>query len=413
MVRFRRGMLLAVTLLAVAGPILADVVTPSIYLLEPGEVETEDIYIAASSARIDGRIEGDVVVASGRVDIGGTVAGDVMVLSHSSVVITGNVEGSVRGLARDLSIDGNVADDVAVAAGSIRMDGTIGRDLLLVGGSVSIDGAVGRNVHGRFLDGEINADVGRDVDVSVRSLGVGPSATVDGDLLYRADTDASISGGAQVGGQLRRLPARATFIVRVWLIGATILGFLAFLASGAVLLFTFRSTMARAAGLVRTATWRTIWVGFLAVLGLPLLSVVFVFTVVGAPVGILLLVLWLLALVLAPVPAVAAGGDLILRGRGGLLGAFLVGAVIWRFGIWAIPVVGVLLYTAALMAGLGGIVMAAWRQRRAGAAALPSLAPPPPIVETAEAPDDWLPPLAPTAPEPSGGAESEADPTTD
>ena len=406
-------MLLAVALLAIAGPILADVVTPSIYLLEPGEVETEDIYIAASSARIDGRVEGDVVVAAGRVDIGGTIAGDVMVLSHSSVAITGNVEGSLRGLARDVSITGTVADDAAVATGSIRVDGTIGRDLLLVSGSATITGSVGRNVHGRFLDGEINADVGRDVDVSVRSLGVGPSATVGGDLLYRADTDASISGGAQVGGQLRRLPARATFIVRVWLIGATILGFLAFLASGTVLLLTFRSTMARAAGLVRTATWRSVWVGFLAILALPLLSVVFAFTVVGAPIGILLLVLWLLALVLAPVPAVAAGGDLLLRGRGGLLGAFLVGAIIWRFGIWAIPVVGVLLYTAALMAGMGGIVIAAWRQRRAGAAALPSLTPLTPPDSSNETPDDWLPPLAPAAPEPSGAAESEAGPSTD
>ncbi len=65
----------------------------------------------------------------------------------------------------------------------------------------------------------------------------------------------------------------------------------------------------------------------------------------------------LLGLVFGPIPAVAAGGDLLLRRKGGIFGGFLVGAVLWRLGIWLIPVVGVLLYLASLIWGVGGWIL--------------------------------------------------------
>lgn len=392
-----RRLVLSFAFLAVLAPVVAEVLTPQIYILEANEVEDEDVYIAANSARIDGRIEGDLLIASGEIAIGGVVTGDVFAITHGRIEVTGTVEGSVRALSRELAVPGTVAGDIAVASGTIRVPGEVGGDVLLVAGSADITGTVGRDVLGRFLDGELDATVGGDVDISVRSLRVGPGSEVGGDLLYRADRDAAISGGASVQGQFERLPSRATFVVRVWLIGVTILSSLAFVITGMILFLVFRSTMARATGLVRTETWRTFWIGFLALIGLPLAAILFLFTVVGAPVGVLVMVLWLLGLAFAPVPAVTAAGDILLRGRGGIFGAFVVGAVVWRFGIWLIPLVGVLLYTAALMAGTGGIVLASWRQRRAGAGAAP-LGPPRLGETVAGLPEDWEPPLAPETP---------------
>ena len=390
-----RRALFSFAFLAMLAPFVADVLTPQIYILEADEIEDEDVYIAASSARVDGRIDGDLVIASGDISIGGVVVGDVIAITHGRIDVTGTVQGSVRALSRELHVSGTVEGDVAVASGTVNVAGDVGGDVLLVAGSATTTGAIGRDLLGRFLVGDLDGFVGGDVDVSVRSLRVGPGAEVGGDLLYRADSDAAISGGASVAGQFKRLPSRATFIVRVWLIGVTILSFLAFIVTGMTLFVVFRSTMARATGLVRTETWRTVWVGFMAVIGLPLISILFFFTVVGAPVGVLVMILWLLGLVFAPVPAVAAGGDLVLRGRGGIFGAFIVGAVAWRLGIWLIPLIGVLLYTATLMAGTGGIVLAAWRQRQAGSASAAPLGPPGLGDAATEVPSDWEPPLAP------------------
>lgn len=390
-------MFFSLAFFAMLAPFVAEVLTPQIYILAADEVEDEDVYIATESARIDGRINGDLVIAAGAIDIGGVVTGNVFAVTHSRILITGTVEGSIRAFAREVVVEGTVEGDVAVVAGSVTTAGTVGRDVLLIAGSATASGSIARDVRGRFLEGSFDGPVGGDVDISVRTLRVGPGTDVGGDLLYRADGDATVSGGSKVAGQFQRLPSRAVFVVRVWLIAVTILSFLAFVVSGMVLLVLFRSTMARATGLVRTETWRTVWIGFIAVIGLPLASIVFVFTVVGAPVGVLLLLMWMLGLVFAPVPAVAAGGDLLLRGRGGLFGAFIVGAFVWRLGIWLIPLVGVLLYTAALMTGTGGVVLAAWRQRRAGAAATSPLMPPALGAGGDQVPDDWEPPLAPAS----------------
>lgn len=406
MISVRRRMLFSIAFFAVLAPFVADVITPQIYLLEAGEVQAEDAYIAASSARIDGRVEGDVFITSGAVSVGGVVTGDIFVLSHGRVEITGSVEGSVRALAREVVVEGTVGGDVAVVTGALDVSGDVVRDVLVFAGSATVDGSAGRDIRGRFLDGTIDGTIGRDVDISVRTLSVGPRADVVGDLLYRADGDARISGGANVAGQFQQLPSRSTFVVRVWLIAATILSFLAFVVSGFLLFLMFRATMSRATGLVRTQPWRTLWVGFVAILALPLLSVIFVFTVVGAPVGVMLLLLWMLGLIFAPLPAVAAGGDVLLRGRGGIFGALVVGAVVWRLGIWLIPVVGVLLYTTALMAGTGSLVMAAWRQRQAGIADAQALGPPALQSDKVDIPEGWEPPLAPAAADHEGGAEA-------
>lgn len=400
---FPRRLIFGIALFAALTPLVAAVLTPSIYILDAGETETEDVYVAAESARIEGTIDGDLVIASGAIDLRGDVLGDVFAVTHSRLSISGTVEGSVRALARDIEITGSVGGDLAVVAGSLQIEGEVARDVIVLAGSGRFAGLAGRNLQGRFLDASIDGSIGRDVDISVRNLIVGPRADIGGDLLYRADGDATVSSGASVAGQFLRLPSRAIFIVRVWLIGATILGFLAFVASGFVLMVLFRSTMARATGLVRSATWRTLWVGFLAVIGLPLVSVVFVFTVVGAPVGIALILLWALGLIFAPVPAVAAFGDVMLRGKAGLFAAFFVGAAVWRLGIWLVPVVGLLLYTSALMAGTGGIVLAGWRQRQAGIEAAAPLLPPQMTDSSPLPPSDWEPPLAPTR---SGSDES-------
>lgn len=411
MLSLRRRMLFSIAFFAVLAPFVADVITPQIYILEDGEIQDEDAYIAASSARIDGRVEGDVFIASGAVSIGGVVTGDVFALSHGRIDITGSVEGSVRALARDVDVSGSVGGDVAVVAGSLDVSGDVARDVLVFAGSAAVSGEAGRDVRGRFLEGTVDGAIGRDVDVSVRTLRVGTGADVGGDLLYRADGEATVSGGARVSGQFQLLPSRSTFVVRVWLIGATILSFLAFVVSGFILFLAFRSTMSRATGLVRSRLWRSLWVGFVAVLALPFLSILFVFTVVGAPVGLLLLVLWLLALIFAPLPAVAAGGDVLLRGRGGIFGAFVVGAAVWRVGIWLIPIVGVLLYTSALMAGAGALVMSAWQQRKAGIAAAQSLGPPALQSDSTEIPPDWEAPLAPISGKvrPDDASETDAD----
>lgn len=389
--------------------VVAEIVTTNIYLIAADEVEDEDLYVASTSAKIDGTVNGDLTISTGGLLITGEVTGDVFVLSQGTVEVTGTIGGSLRGAARTVINHGSIGDDLAVAAVATQVSGTVGRDALVFGGSFKVDGEVKRDIVGRMLTADIDGKVGHDVDIAVGNLTLGPAAVIDGDLLYRSGSDASIAATAEVGSQVARLPTRGAFGVEVVLTVATILGFFGFLFSGVVLLWLFRRTGPDAVTAVLDRPLRAAAVGVGALIVLPILVLVLMLTLVGVPVALALLVLLLLALLFGPVPAVTAIGSRLLRGRWGLFAAFFLGAALWRLGIWLVPLVGFGLYLGALVVGLGGWLVAIWEHRRetplsadllprsretVGAAPIPS-------------PVDWEAPLAPGSRRDAAELESE------
>lgn len=390
---------LGLTLLAGLLPLrgfFADFVTTNIFIVAEGEVEEEDIYVASSSARIDGTIDGDLVISTSSLTISGAVTGDVLVMTQGTVNVSGEIGGSLRGTARELIVEGSVGDDVTVAAVSTRLSGTVSRDVLVFGGSLKVDGHVKGNVNGRMINSLIDGKIDRDLDIAVGTLTLGSAAVVDGDVVYRSGSDAEVAATAEVGGQLDRFPTRGSFGVELVLTVATVLGFFAFVFAGFVLLWLFRATAPRAVAIIERRPLRAAGIGVAAIILLPILALVLTITLVGAPVAIALLVFLALALLFAPVPAVTALGSLLLRkSRWGLFASFLLGAVIWRLGIWLIPLVGFILYLAGLAIGLGGWVIAMWEQRRETMPATELLPRPRAKIDGIPSPVGWDAPLAP------------------
>lgn len=378
-------------------PVGLDVIDTSILLIDADDVQAEDAYVASQSGRVDGRIEGDLVIATGDLTIDGVVTGDVFVISTGTVRIGGSVEGAVRGIARSIVVSGFVGDDVAVVAASVDVSGSIGRDLLVAGGRAVLDGGVGRDVRGRMFTIDVGGAVGRDIDVTARTVSLQSTANVAGDLVYRADATADIADGATVGGVASQLSARGSFLVRLYLTIANAVGFVLFVLFGFLALWVFRGSASRAAGVVVTRPLRALLVGLGVGVASPL-AIVAVVLLVGSAlsavvVATLVGLLVLAALVLGPIPALAAVGDLITRRRGGIFGGFVVAAIAWRLLIWAIPLLGALVGLALYALGIGGWITAGWGERRAALADAPMG---PARLDSVEpVPDDWEPPLPP------------------
>jgi MFS family permease len=174
---------------------------------------------------------------------------------------------------------------------------------------------------------------------------------------------------------------------------ATVISFLGFVVAGIVALWLFRTSSSRAVGSILRRPIRSFLVGVVTVIAIPTAVLLLAVTLVGLPLAAIGVLIGAIAFIIGPVPAVTALGNRVLVNRGGLFGAFVVGAVLWRLGIWLIPVVGGFIYLIALVWGIGAWVMGFAAARR-GDPTPPSLLPASLIVED-EIPEDWVPPLAP------------------
>ena len=363
---------MALVLFAIAVPVIgatAAVINTGRYVLDADAVQSEDAYVAASSASVEGRVDGDLVIATGSLEVSGVVTGDVLVAARGNVTVSGTVEGSVRGVARSVTVSGSVGDDVAIAAVSVDVDGTVGRDLIGFGARGQVDGRVGRDVLGRFIGLGVGAEVGRDVDVTVRDLVVTSGGVIGGDVVYQADRDVRVDDGATIAGQIVHIPAEAPFPVRLVLDLAAILGFFGYLVGGVVLLWLLRRTAADAVAVVAQRPGLTLGVGAGVAVGGPVVIAALVATLVGIPLALTGLLVVVTLLLFGSVPLVTAVGTRALSGRGGAYGGFLLGAVVWRIVAIIVPLLGAVLFVLALVWGTGGWVVGAWRARAAAPAA--------------------------------------------
>ncbi|KAA3640277.1 MAG: polymer-forming cytoskeletal protein [Armatimonadetes bacterium] len=386
-------------LLGVLAPFVGSLVTTNIFVVAENDPIAEDVYVTSLRGVVDGVIDGDLTIFTGDLVINGEVTGSVQVFSSGSVTISdgARIGGSLRGAARSVTVSGQVGFDMFASAASVVIEesGMVARDVMAFGGVVRIEGDVGRDVRGRMIRTVIDGSVGGDIDVATQRFEAGPSAVVDGDVLYRSPTGASIDAGAEILGTTTRLPSQSNFVYGVILTIANLVGFLGFLLSGLVVLFVLRGSSSRATGAVVTKPIRSFLYGLVAVVVAPIAVVVLAATLVGLPLAIMLAMAMVASLVVGPVPAVAALGNRVLWKKGGILAAFTVGAVLWRAGIWLIPVVGGILYVIALVWGIGAWIVGFVETRRGDEIPLALL--PERLVAEDRVPDNWVPPLSPSS----------------
>ena len=395
---------LVVVLPAIVAPVVASVITADLFIVEEENPITEDVYVASTSGRVEGLIDGDLTIVTGNLTIEGTISGSVNALTSGTVRIEegGVIEGSLRTASQRVVIDGTVQGDALVTAASMRIGdiGTVGSDVIFFGGSFDTTGTIGRDLRGRMLRANVNGAIGRDIDIAVELLTIGAEATVGGDVLYRSPNEASIAAGAEIAGEVVDLPAQSNFFFGLVLTLANIVTFLGFLLTGLLALWLFRATGEASVAAIEQNPFKSLLLGIGLVIAGPLVVVLLAGTLVGLPVAAILLFGMVVGLVVGPIPSVTVLGDLLLRRRGGLFGAFVLGALLWRGLIWGTSLIGIgfvgaLLFLIAHVWGVGGWVLGGWRVRDARQRAREAL-PEGMLVEPDEVPEDFEYPLAPS-----------------
>jgi hypothetical protein len=266
---------------------------------------------------------GNLVVLTGSAGVSEFQSADNVVILNGDASIQGRVHGTVFALNGDVAVSGHVDHDVVALNGTVVVTPPLQ------------EGALGERVQ---------------------------SGYVGGDVVSRKK--ATISKGAIVQGSVDRVEGRFALGQLAW-VGRIVLWIaltVSVLLLGAALIVVAPRMLEATAAIGRTAIGPAIGLGFAAGIGVPVVGGLLLVTIIGLPLGLLMLLALGLFYAFGYTVSAFFLGRLILPAKSPWL-AFVVGWAILRVAD-LVPVLGTLVGLAAMIYGVGMVTVAVMRARQ-------------------------------------------------
>jgi hypothetical protein len=323
-----------------------------------------DAFLAGGRVSTAAVVKGDLIAAGGEVSIGGGV-GDDLYVAGGQVQVDAIVPGNARVAGGDVTIGPAtvIAGALSTTGGRVRFEGNAHQYLHASGGSVHIDGVVQG-----------------DAEVEAEEITIGPNTRITGRLVARSPREPVVPAGAQIAGGVEYEPSEVGHFISADRIDAgsvehglgSFFWMLGVFVAGALFMLAFPAYSTRAAKWIGQEPLRSLGLGFVILVSLPVLVVLLLLTIVGIPLALIVLLLYLLLLFLGWVTAAMFVGQKLLgflrsdapettaRRLLALLAAVLA---LWLVGF--VPVIGSWVKFAALLLGIGALVWQGWPRREA------------------------------------------------
>ncbi len=342
----------------------------------------EDLYAVGGRLRIDGAVDGDAVLAAGTVAIEGDVDGDVSV-GGGRVTISGGVGDDLRAVGGDVVLQGFVTDHAAIvgATVSIAEGSAIAGRAWIAAGTLDMAGQVGADLRVFARTAVIAGQVQGNVEITAQEILIESGAVIGGHLIWHSERPPLIAEDALIMGEVTgtaasvdELPESAAPALGGWALG------LAVMVAAAGVFWLSPPLVEYSGALFHAAPARTLAIGAIAVSLTPLMIIVLFVSVFGWLLGLLMLVAYVLAVLLAgllgllivvrliqirvaaqkPVPA--TGRSFGWRGLMLLLPVTAVALV-----LKSVPVLGTLFWLLLVLAGFGALASLLMRRRSSAA----------------------------------------------
>lgn len=314
-----------------------------------------DYFSAAGAVSLNEVVAGSAWLVGGQVESNASIGGDA-VIAGGQVALRATVGDDAFVAGGDVEVDALISGDARVVAGSVRIapETRIEGQLIIAGGEVTLGG-----------------QVRGDVRVYANELTVLPGTRIEGRLSYRTAVPATIPPDVALGGGAAPAPGGPP-----WEDGAAEdtersagrigwLGVLALGMFGLLIARLFPGFSARASAAIGRSPWRSLGLGLMLLLGVPVAAAAMFVTVIGIPVAIGVLLLYLVALVAGYVVGAQFIGDRLLmatRSGAAMSTGWRVGALLCVLLALALaadlPMVGSMARLAVLALGLGAFVLA-------------------------------------------------------
>ncbi len=331
-------------------------------LAADGEPIQKDIYIADSTVQLIADVLGDAVIAGGSISVANAVAEDVLV-AGGTINITANVGDDIRAAGGSIAITGDVGDDVLAAGGTVVLDSasTVGGRAWLAGGTLTVAGNI---THGLKAAGEtiiLAGTIGGDVELQAGSIEIKPSAVIKGNLNYAAPGKADIDDAATITGEVNyeEIAFEDFDADGPGLIGKLVF-YLSLAASAFAVFLLFPLRSVTVVKQLQSSPLKTLGMGLLVLFSTPFIALMLLVSVIGVPIGFVVLALYVAVLIIGLLTGLIWVGDRVFRQIGKEpdeskhVRAWSIGAaaLVLLVVSW-IPFIGAWVFFIVLLLGIG------------------------------------------------------------
>lgn len=334
------------------------------------EIIDEDLYLSGGTVIINGTVNGDVWIAGRSVIIKGRIGNGVFAAGRE-LTILGDVGGGIKAAGETLIIGGNVGKDLMLAGNKITIEkkASIGGDFFFGAKEASIEGNLEGNIIGGSRNITITNGIMGNVKLYTKFLTLTQTAKIKGDLTYISENEANVQSGAQVGGvTLRHIPEFREKIKKVFpfffflgIVGKLVSFFMALIVGLIIILLIPERLQLMADSIQKKPGLSAGW-GALALFATPIGITVAFATLVGIPLSVIVLFLYLISIYISQIPvSLFVGRSILPQSKDRVSKAFLFGAFVLGLFILSllsfIPIFGYIVSLAIILFGFGAMVV--------------------------------------------------------
>jgi len=283
---------------------------PQNFEVKKGEIINHDFFAAGDTVTISGVVNGDVYVAGASVTVDGTINGDFLA-GAGMITILGEVSDDIRIAGGNILINGTVGKNVTLAGGTatITSEAEIKGSILAFVGSLELRAPVGRDANLYAGRAVISNQIGGDLKGEFDELILTSEAGILGDLDYKSPQKAEITEGSIILGETNyelqekeKAPGlKVEALVKpsvprgtnLWL---SLSSFILSLLLGFGFLYVFPKRGEAIVKILSSRPWQSLGAGFLAMILFPVGVILLAITLIGIPLILLIVPLFIFLL---------------------------------------------------------------------------------------------------------------------
>jgi cytoskeletal protein CcmA (bactofilin family) len=328
---------------------------------------TDETWVSAQSVTIRGAVSNDFFATANDLSLNGTFNGDVWCMGDS-ITGAGVFRNSARMISRITQIQGTHYGSVIAAGTTVKIDRTavLYRDLICLGENVLIEGSVSGQVRVFAQRVTLGGQFKNDLSIMADEIFVLPGTVINSDLTYTTPDELVLPSSVILGGRLNRqlqsVEPRRLFKENP---AAHYMFALAALIAGLVFCGLFPRCTGSALHLLRESRGLCSLAGFAGLVVLPMASFFILLTLIGLPLGILILFFYFILLYLSKIIVALWIGSALLRRREfnrQKVAAPLALGLLILYTLTCITAAELIINILVMILGLGALLMALFKK---------------------------------------------------